>query len=166
MSTQNPAGQSLVCFASILSVVAMLVSVGTAYWTYRYDPLGPGLSQYDFTTPKASLISSGQMVLDNNWRAMMELNSHGRQRQLAEMLQTLRVHKEAEWRGHKLLFVSYDENGVPKHSVESFTKNAETGLWQTSTIRFEIVSASLDGSKDAEPLSEMISLWEDKGRLE
>jgi hypothetical protein len=72
------------------------------------------------------------------------------------------VHKEAEWKGNKVLFVSYEENGIKKYVTEVFSKDAETGFWQPpSSLPFSYYVGSENDS-----LSTMMKTWTEKGRLE
>jgi len=86
-------------------------------------------------------------------------------RQIQEKLKTLTVSHEAEWRGKKILFVKYQEGGVPKYDTEAFEKDVETGMWFPSrTYELERVIRHLGSATDpVDPeeaaLGKMIEKW-------
>jgi hypothetical protein len=46
-----------------------------------------------------------------------------------ERLKTLKVHRQAAYQGTQILFVSYEQDGVPKHDIEAFERDAKSGFW-------------------------------------
>ncbi|HET6878702.1 MAG TPA: hypothetical protein VFI31_00935 [Pirellulales bacterium] len=145
---------------TVLSVFAVLVSLAALAWSIYHDPLRAHLGRYDFSTPKSSLISLLQLQADNDIGSSIALERLYGQRAIQEKLRTISVFKEAEWRGNKILFVSYESDGMKKYSMESFTKDADTGLWRQAYVS----SFSVGDSDNA--LSAMMKSWEEKGRLE
>lgn len=112
----------------VLSVAALAISMCTAAWSILHDPLGAGISSYDFTTPANA--PNSKLATDRNGdvRAMMDLDRlRGRRSQ--EKMATIKVRRDAEYGGKKILFISFKENGLTKHDTEAFEKDAETGLW-------------------------------------
>lgn len=123
------------------------------------DPLGSGISKYDLSTPKAALVSQMKMQLNTDIRAVLELESRLKGRTLKEAISTLDVRKEAEYRGRKLLFVSFKEDGVTKHKVEAFTKDANTGFWIPDYVgEYEV-------EKDDKDLAAQMRRWKERGDL-
>ena len=76
-----------------------------------------------------------------------------------EKLRTLQIKKEAEWKGAKLLFVSYEEGGIPKFEVAGLEKDASSGLWFPKHFsRYSLPD-------DAKSLKQAIEAWESDGTL-
>lgn len=152
--------ERIIPLPAVLSGFAVLVSLAALSLSIYRDPLRANLGRYDFSTPKSSLISLLQLQAGNDIGSIVALERLRSQRAIQEKLRTVAVYKEAEWRGHKILFISYDFEGIKKYSTESFTKDADTGFW-TQTY----VSSFLLGDGD-KALAAMMQSWEEKGRLE
>jgi len=115
--------------ALLLSGLAVLVSILTAVWVLIHDPLGAGVSSYDFTTPKRALDSQLRIKINQDIRAQLDLAFLQSGRFAEEKLSTIKIHKESIYQGKKLLFVSYKKNGIPQYDIEGFEKDAESGYW-------------------------------------
>ena len=137
----------------------MLISLAALLWTIYHDPLKSHLDKYDFTTPKGCLLSTIQLELNNDIGTSLALKRLFSQRTLEEKLRTIAIHKEAEWRDKKILFVSYEENGIKKYDTEAFTKDAQTGFWEPSYVGFLIADEEQAPFHDD-------GYVEEKGRLE
>lgn len=129
-SQQGGAKEGVIPVPVILSVVAILIALGSCVWVTYHDFWGSGIDQYDLSTPKAALISSMEIDLNGDMLASFELTQLTLGADKAkERIETLKVHQEREWCGNKILFISYDEDGIQRYQTKAFSKNAETGLW-------------------------------------
>ena len=113
----------------ILSTAALAISAISAAWGYINDPLGSGLGSYDFTTPQAALLSQIDMDKRQDVRAMLELQTLKKGASATEKRKTIKVHKESNYQGKKVLFTSHVENGIPKNDIATFEKHADSGYW-------------------------------------
>jgi hypothetical protein len=113
----------------IVSAIAIVLSLCCIIYTTLHDPLGAGLSSYDFTTPQNALQSQLQIDANSDLRAAIELQRAKNGRAEQEKRDTVKVHRESSYEGKKILFISYNENGLPKHEIAAFEKDAETGFW-------------------------------------
>lgn len=153
----------------ILSALSLLVSISAVAWITLHDPLGSGLAKYDFSTPKASLVSQLTILSEGDIRAVFELQRERQQQDtnFAEQLQTLEVRKDAEWQGSKILFITYLQGGIRRYATESFTKDADSGKWMSSSIStFALVAAEISGTPGATALKAMMEKWEKNGQIE
>jgi hypothetical protein len=112
----------------LISLSALVIAAGSAAWTTFRSPLGPGISAYDFTTPQNAIDSSLAIQINGDIRALMDLQRL-QSRYAQEKRETLKVHRDAEYQGKKILFISFKENGITKYETEAVEKDAETGLW-------------------------------------
>jgi hypothetical protein len=152
----------------VLSVLSLVVSVATALWLGTHDPLGKGLSQYDFSTPKAALISSMEIQNKFDIKAIMQLAAATSDHifgNAAEKQRTLKVWKEAEWRGNKVLFCSFERDGITEYSCEAVERNAQTGRWMPSSLPLIFENAGDSVSEEDKRLSKMVSRWKESGTL-
>jgi hypothetical protein len=113
--------------AVLLSIIALCIAI------FRH-PLGRGMNAYDFSTPSAALKSQIEMALNNDIRAAIELETMRSRKAAKEKLNTLKIHKESEYGGKKILFISFEKNGILKYDIESFEKDADSGLWYHSYV--------------------------------
>lgn len=123
------------------------------------DPLGSGISKYDFSTPRAALVSRMKIEANKDIRAMIEFESRVHSKEQKEKIDTLEVRKEADFRGKKILFVAFKAKGVNKYSIEGFEKDANTGYWLPSYV------GSFEVEKDDKELAEQMRRWEKSGEL-
>ena len=139
-----------------LALVALLVG-GAALALHFVLPArlpGRSLSSYDFSTPKAALIS-----LDTMERARVEMDAEKDRKALDEKLRTLEVRKESEASGKKILFVVYEREGIKRYETVGFEKDADTGMWQRRFVSADTVE------RDSPALAESMRRWESKGEL-
>ncbi|MGD8453606.1 MAG: hypothetical protein PVJ57_17465 [Phycisphaerae bacterium] len=134
-----------------LSIVALACSVASLTWAVLHDPLGRGMSAYDFTTPENALRSGLECSINGDIRAGIELQQTVSMKRDAEQLRTLKIHKEANYRGTKILFISYEQDGIPRHGISSYEKDADSGLW------FETYLSEYSIDDDA--LEQVIKEW-------
>lgn len=114
-----------------LATVLSGVSLGMALLR---DPLGSGLEAYDFSSPQAALTSALELEQSDDIRAGIELARLRNNSRADEKLKTTKVHKESTYEGKKLLFISYEENGLSQYDVAAFEKHADTGYWLPSHV--------------------------------
>lgn len=121
------------------------------------DPLGKGLKHYDFATPRSAYESSLKIWLEGDLRALIELSALTEHKAAREQLQTLEVRREAEWHGTKILFLSYEREGVKKFETVGFEKHADTGFWMRHDV------SDWDFGKDDKDLADQIKAWRKNG---
>jgi hypothetical protein len=148
--------------ALVLGWFALLFSLaalgGVGYMMFlRPDPLGKGLAKYDFSTPAAAMKSELEMEANFDVRAGLELQRKTKKKPVEEMINSLSVKKEEEWRGKKILFVSFTRDGVEKHETQAFEKQADTGFWVKSPL------SSFDVREDNKKLADMMESWTKSG---
>ncbi len=156
----------------ILSSMAILLALAALGWQlYRYyvpappaaerhDPLGRGLSAYDFSTPKNAYVSRLKINLNRDLRAQYELNELRRDPELQEQLRTLDVRKEQVWKDTIILFITYEKNGVKQYVVRGVEKDPKTQMWLPRRIKM------LELRKDDPALAEKITSWQKDGKLD
>ena len=105
--------------AVALSLAALVVSIG-------HDPLGGGIDEYDLTDPERSLISTLQMEVDGDFRAVLDIQRLLGGKLAKEKLQTLKVHKASDYAGKRVLFVSYEKNGISQYDTAERVNRFET----------------------------------------
>ncbi|MEK6239077.1 MAG: hypothetical protein N2C14_30545 [Planctomycetales bacterium] len=137
-----------------LSVAAILLATIAICIPFIYDPLGKGIAGYDFSTPRASLVSELEMEIRQDIRAQLDRQRMQRDNRLEEMFETLKVHKESTHEDQRLLFVSFEKNGITMYDVRAFKKDADTGYWFTKFL--------LPSSIDDSVLKKAIEEWEAK----
>lgn len=84
-------------------------------------------------------------------RALNDLKSR---RKLSEKIGSLKVEKTADFRGMRLLFTKYTENGVERKQVSAMEKDAETGLWFPTYVSAYML-------RDDPKLKDAYEDWED-----
>jgi hypothetical protein len=122
-------------------------------------PLGPGLARYDFTTPRAALVSQMQIQLHRDVRSALELQALTEGGKVKEKLDSLEVHGEADWNGTRILFIAYQEDGIKRYGAAGFEKNARTGLWTPAPLP---LGAMRDQNAE---LAKQIESWEKDGHF-
>ncbi|HJZ57655.1 MAG TPA: hypothetical protein VKE74_21995, partial [Gemmataceae bacterium] len=131
---------------TLLAGMAFLMALGTLTYVLirgsgkadtaegRSDPLGSGLAAYDFSTPAKALESEAKMEAKLDIRARLELERKLRGNRAQEKLDTLKVHREEDYQGKKILFISYKEKGEMRYRTEAFEKSDDDGLWVPKDI--------------------------------
>src|SRR5262249_9207842 len=119
----------------ILGGSALAVSLlALALNLFRGNPLGAGLSKYDFSTPRAAMTSQWEMEVNGDIRALIEYGSTVNGPRIREKLKTLDVRKEAEWHGKKILFIRYESDGVKRYETVGMEKDAKSGFWMNRYV--------------------------------
>jgi hypothetical protein len=104
-------------------------------------------------------------------QALVEIQVAANAENRKEKQKTLKVHKEADWVGKKVLFISFDEkikDGTYKgkktkkqHQAEVFEKDAATGYWLP--IRGPVNDADVE--LDDPELAMHIRSWRSSGKF-
>jgi hypothetical protein len=136
--------------ALLLAGIALIVGSVALF----RDPLGGSMAKYDFSNPKAALLSQYKMELNRDVRAMMDFSFRIKSSALREAIGSLEVRKEAEFQGKKILFIGFKKNGVNKYETKAFEKDAETGLWAPTYV------SSFTVAKDDPQLAKQMEKWE------
>jgi hypothetical protein len=145
---------NLVLFAGAL--VLALLAIGLHFFPDRF---GSGLGKYDFTTPRAALVSQLEIQLHRDARAALELQALADGATLKEKRETLEIHKEVDWKGGVILFISYQQDGVKRYGTAGVVKNASTGFWTPVPVNLgEVREQNVE-------LATQIEAWEKDGRL-
>jgi hypothetical protein len=149
-------GNSLSLVLSCFAVGLALFAVGRGL---LYNPLGSGASHYDFSSPRAALVSEMKVKLNKDLLAMIELGLMEERPQLQEKLKTLEVRKEVERDGVRYLFISFTEKGAKRQQVMPYKRSPQTGQWQLALF----LNAGNGAGRAA--FDEQVRAWENEGRL-
>ncbi len=147
LSATDHRSVSLRRLSVILSCCALFLSLLAVALVFLRDPLGSGVNAYDFTTPEAALASHLRMESHPDIRAEIELAQLRHGKTAEEKRRTIKVHKESSHGGKKLLFVSFEENGISTYDIEAFEKDADTGWWFPAHFStYDIDDSSLEAA--------------------
>ena len=153
------AKQGRIVFTLVLPCLSLLVALAALWIALFRDPLGSGISKYNFSTPRVAYESYLKMRINQDHRAQKEMDSLVFGKQLKEELETLEIRKEVEFQGRKILFVAFKQKGVNKYEVTGFEKDAETGFWrQTGASAYSVEDANKE-------LADQMRRWEKSGEL-
>jgi hypothetical protein len=156
---QRGPGRFLLLSNLFLSGAALVLAVLALGLHFYPNALRPALAHYDFSTPRAALVSRLQMQLRGDVPAAMELQALTAEDRLKEELETLEVRWEAEWQGIKVLFIAFRQAEVWHHSAVGFERNARTGYWIQVPLRLDDMRA------DNSDLAKQIESWEKEGHF-
>lgn len=152
-SGSGPRGGLLMLAPIAMSGMAFLIACGTlGYVLFRgtgttestentSGSAGSGLAAYDFTTASKAMESEAKMEAKLDLRAGMELERKTTGLRTQEKADTLKVHREADFSGAKIVFYSYKEKGEMKYRTQGFEKHEESGLWVKKSIGVNEVQA-------------------------
>ena len=120
----------LKAWPALLSVLALVVSLGTAWMVYCQGR-APSylLKKYDFSSAEAALRSELTMTREGDFDAIRAYYREFHGSTAAELLRTLKVEHTREFKGAKILYVSYTDRGEPIRECRFFIRDAESGLW-------------------------------------
>lgn len=151
LPTQSPWPMAVSLLALALSVSA-LAMVWNQSQKHPLEFFGESVEDYDFSTPWESLRS--HKIMELNPRATWELHHQEASEANEEFLRTVKLHRESEYKGTKILFITLQKNGLPRYEVVFFEKDADTGRWMKTYLNtFNI---------DEKDLQKAISDWEDR----
>lgn len=138
----------------VLSLAAVVIAISSTAWSVFRNPLGPGISAYDFTTPEKAIDSDLAISINLDMRAARDIDRLMNLKKWEEKRNTLKIHRDANYQGKKILFISFKENGITKYDIEAVEKDAETGLW------FPEYFSTYD--MDDDELEQAIKSWKNK----
>ncbi len=141
--------------STIVAGDALAVSLAAIGWLCFQSPLGAGIDSYDFSTPADSLRSTLGIAANGDVQAQLDIERLKHGEAAIEQLQTLTIHKESEYKSHKILFVPFEKNGIKTYDIRTFEKHADTGLWFSSYLS----AYDMDDSE----LEQAIADWRKKG---
>lgn len=140
----------------VLSGLALLVAIAAMVVAITRDPLGKGLSAYDFSTPEAAARSDLEIEANGDLRAAIDLGRLRQGQNLKDAVRTMEVSRTVDYGSTKVLFVSYMSKGVKKKKVMGFEKDLETKMWLPKSVySFEI-------RKKDEKLAKEMDAWTEK----
>jgi hypothetical protein len=152
-----------------LSLLALAVSIFAACWTYFRDPLGRGLSAYDFSTPEAAVRSELEMQLNKDFRAQVDLQSVRSEKRNREFLDTLEIHKTVDYDRSgelrlgnekefdpvwKVVFISFRRDGKKQYIHRLYRRHKESGLWMQGfafNLRGELAKEVSEWNRQGRP---------------
>jgi hypothetical protein len=153
----RPPGKALGVASFVLSFLALAAGLTALGLVLFRNPLGHGMSRYKFSTPKEALVSTAEMEMNQDIRALLEYQAVQGKPRIKERLKTLVVSKEADWKDKKVLFILYEEKGEKKYQTVSFEKDTDSGLWYRTYV------SSYEVQKEDKALAEEMRAWEAKG---
>lgn len=121
-------------FPIVFSLLALIVSLGTAAYTLSRDPLASRAGKYDFSSgPEEAYRSSLKMMANGDLLARLERENKLQAPQAREILNTLEFsYPHGEYRGKKALFVKFQWKGKTRQQVRWFELDQTTGTWRRS----------------------------------
>jgi hypothetical protein len=143
----------------LLASLALLAALAALGLVLFRNPLGAGVGRYNFSTPRDALFSGLEMDANHDLRAYIELHQIAEGPQIKEKLKTLEVRYEREYKGKKILFISYEEKHEKKHETAAFEKDAASGLWLRRFV------SDYEVEKDDRNLAEEMRNWSANGDL-
>jgi len=141
--------------AIILSSVAIIVAGYNYYLSTARNPWGDSIEKYELANPLDAYKSLVEMELNKDFLALIQYQSAISYKKNREKLDTLKVQKEREFQGKKLLFVEYTEAGIPKREVVALEKEASSGYW------FSVYVSSYKVKETNAALAAEMDLWEE-----
>ena len=143
----------------IFSILALSVALyGTVRTPPASDRFGSGLAAYNLNSPTNALSSQLEMTLNRDFLALWEFSmvKENTMAKIKEQKDTIEIHRESNYQGKKLLFISYIQNGLDKKEVVAFEQPDDDPRWFLS--RFSRYSMK-DGA-----LKNAVDDWEKDGR--
>ncbi|VTR92834.1 unnamed protein product [Gemmata massiliana] len=118
------------------------------------------LDKYDFSSPRAAVESDMKMLDNNDYPAAVELNSRVNLKYSKERISTLKVQKEVDFHGKKVLFISYKRDDVTRYDTRAVEKDAGTGFWVVVPLSYYTVLM------EDKKLAAMMKMWDAVGSFE
>lgn len=123
----------------VIAIFSLLISVGTLTFQLKSKPLGDGIEKYSFAEPLDAYKSTLLMDINKDILAQIQFNAAISDRKTKEQLETIKVSKTREYEGKTILFIEYNEAGLPKHDIEGMEKDAVSGFWHNAyTSEYEM----------------------------
>ena len=118
-----------ITIAFTAALVSLLLSLGTIAFLLKSKPLGEGIEKYSFTEPLEAYKSTLQMGINQDILAEIQFQAVINERKKKEELQTIKINKSREYGGKTILFIEYNDAGLPKHKIVTMDKDANSGFW-------------------------------------
>jgi hypothetical protein len=119
----------------VLSILALVIALAAgAYVVYRDPPWGR-LSRYDFRTAEKAYLSHLRIEATGDIQAMIELQRKAVRKQMREKLDTVQVQRNEEFRGKRILFIEYQQDGSRRREIAYFEPDADrSNEWKPTFI--------------------------------
>ena len=144
--------------ATAISLLSLLVAVVALALPFLRDPLGKGVSGYDFSTPELAAKSITWINVGRDIRAHMELSDLHRGGTPEEVYRTFEVNRIADVGDKKVVFVSYMRKGKKRKELLEIEKDLESKLWLPTSLRLYEVK------KTDEKLAKEMEAWTEADR--
>lgn len=135
----RPRGRMLGAMSFLFSFLAFVTAAGTLGWVVFFRGGATGsLDRYDFSSAGNALKSMKRMEANSDYLAAIEFeiakerfHDPKKQERLDEMVKTLKIKEELEWKEKNRVIVlfSYDEDGKSKQKAEVFERDKKTRRW-------------------------------------
>jgi hypothetical protein len=157
-----PPGSSSAGCAVFFATVALLLALGSAGWqVYREffaaRPLGKGLKAYDFSTPEEACKSFFKVKMENDVRALAELERLRDGPRDRGRSKSLKVHEVVTWKdAASVVFYSFEEDKTRHFGTQVFERDKKSGVWFPKEV------APAEVAADKPDLAERMKEWAKK----
>lgn len=166
-STAPRRGNGLAMFALIIAIVALFFALCTDPFKSGVGlkvPFSSGLSGYDTDTAGGMYKSQLEMRVNQDIRALIELDRRRKDKELKERLESLTIDSEADFKTkkddedaeYKILFIKYKNKGKERKEVASMRKDKDSGLWESGFV------SDFDVEKTDKELAKKMRDWPTK----
>lgn len=144
--------------ATAISLLALLVAGAALALPFLRDPLGKGVSGYDFSTPELAAKSMTRIEMGRDIRAQMELGDLRRGGTPEEVYRTFEINRVADFGDKKIVFVSFLRKGKKRRELLEFEKDLESKLWLPASL------SVYDVKKTDEKLAKEMEAWTERDK--
>jgi hypothetical protein len=129
------------------NALSLILSVSALVLVLLAGRAQPSHRKYDFTSPEAALRSDWTMTRNGDFDAIRAFYRDFNRAVAAEALDSLHIERTREYKGAKMLFLSYTERGEPVRECRFFVRDAESGLWgEDRKLRMRIRDAEVNNA--------------------
>jgi hypothetical protein len=116
----------------ILSIIALVVAVGSAIYSTTRDPFSSRLNRYDFSNPEAAYLSHLRMQAAADLPAMMELQRRsGESKKLRDKLDAIQVRRAEPCGSKTILFIEYTVDAIQTREIAYFERDPDQSkIWR------------------------------------
>ena len=119
----------------VIAIIALIISVASAFYSTIRDPYSGRLNRYDFSTPEAAYLSHLKMQANADLPAMMELQRRSEGKHLRDKLESVKIDPPEDCRGKKILFVEYTIDAILTREVHFFEPDPnQSRSWKITHI--------------------------------
>lgn len=104
----------------VIAIIALIISVASAFYSTTRDPYSGRLSRYDFSTPEAAYLAHLKMQANADLPAMMELQRRSEGKHLRDKLDSVQFRYSKDCGGKKILFVEYTIDAIMTREIHFF----------------------------------------------